>query len=166
MTSKIHGDVPYGTLDLMILKTLQARGPLHGFGLAREIERVADLISLNQGSIYPALLRLQQRGLITANWGTSESNRRAKFYALAAAVSGCMASIFKRSTAQLAAGIAVGSLVALLLDRISQGELLEGNALPLVTIVCTIMLGAGLIATAGPARRALRVEAQELLREE
>ena len=84
--SKIHGDVPYGTLDLMILKTLQARGPLHGFGLAREIERVSqDLISLNQGSIYPALVRLQQRGLITARWGTSESNRRAKFYALSAA---------------------------------------------------------------------------------
>lgn len=81
--SKLHGDVPYGTLDLMILKTLQARGPLHGFGLAREIERVSqDLISLNQGSIYPALLRLQQRGLITARWGKSESNRRAKFYSL------------------------------------------------------------------------------------
>jgi len=84
--SKLHGDVPYGTLDLMILKTLQARGPLHGFGLAREIERVSeDLISLNQGSIYPALLRLQQRGWINASWGASESNRRAKFYALSPA---------------------------------------------------------------------------------
>jgi ABC-type antimicrobial peptide transport system permease subunit len=77
-----------------------------------------------------------------------------------------MASIFRRSIAQLAAGIAVGSLVAVLLDRMSQGEMLEGEALPLVAIVCTIMLGAGLMATAGPARRALRVEAQELLREE
>ena len=84
--SKVHGDVPYGTLDLMILKTLHARGSLHGFGLAREIERVSDdLIRLNQGSIYPALLRLQQRGLITARWGASESNRRAKFYALSPA---------------------------------------------------------------------------------
>jgi len=84
--SKLHGDVPYGTLDLMILKTLQVSGPLHGFGLAREIERVSeDLIRLNQGSIYPALVRLQQRGLITASWGASESNRRAKFYALAPA---------------------------------------------------------------------------------
>ncbi len=84
--SKVHGDVPYGTLDLMILKTLQARGPLHGFGLAREIEVVSeDLIRLNQGSIYPALLRLQQRGLITASWGASDSNRRAKFYTLSAA---------------------------------------------------------------------------------
>lgn len=81
--AKVLGDVPYGTLDLMILKTLQARGPLHGFGLAREIESVSDdLIRLNQGSIYPALLRLQQRGLITASWGTSDSNRKAKFYSL------------------------------------------------------------------------------------
>jgi transcriptional regulator len=84
--SRIQGDVPYGTLDLMILKTLQARGALHGFGLAREIESVSeDLISLNQGSIYPALLRLQQRGLITASWGASDANRRAKFYALSSA---------------------------------------------------------------------------------
>ena len=81
--SRIHGDVPYGTLDLMILKTLQARGALHGFGLAREIERVSDdLIALNQGSIYPALVRLQQRGLITSKWGTSDTNRRAKYYAV------------------------------------------------------------------------------------
>ncbi len=84
--SNVHGDVPYGTLDLMILKTLQARGPLHGFGLAREIERVSqDLLQLNQGSIYPALLRLEQRGLITTRWGASDSNRRAKFYALSPA---------------------------------------------------------------------------------
>jgi transcriptional regulator len=84
--SRVHGDVPYGTLDLMILKTLQTRGPLHGFGLAREIESVSeDLIRLNQGSIYPALLRLQQRGFITSSWGASESNRRAKFYTLSPA---------------------------------------------------------------------------------
>ncbi len=84
--SRVHGDVPYGTLDLMILKTLQTRGPLHGFGLAREIESVAeDLISLNQGSIYPALVRLQQRGWITSDWGASDANRRAKFYALSPA---------------------------------------------------------------------------------
>ena len=83
--SKVHGDVPYGTLDLMILKTLQARGPLHGFGLAREIESVSeDLIRLNQGSIYPALLRLQQQGWIKASWGVSDANRRAKFYRITA----------------------------------------------------------------------------------
>jgi len=77
-----------------------------------------------------------------------------------------MASIFRRSIAQLAAGIGVGSLVAVLLDRVAQGEMLRGEAVPLVAIVCTIMLLSGLIATAAPARRALRVEATELLREE
>lgn len=83
--SKIHGDVPYGTLDLMILKTLE-REPLHGFAIARRIEQVSDdLVSLNQGSVYPALVRLQQRGWIKASWGTSENNRRAKFYALTVA---------------------------------------------------------------------------------
>jgi transcriptional regulator len=81
--SAVLGDVPYGTLDLLILKTLETRGPLHGFGLAREIERVSeDLVRLNQGSIYPALMRLQQRGMITAKWGVSDANRRAKYYAL------------------------------------------------------------------------------------
>lgn len=80
--SKIHGDVPYGTLDLMILKTLE-REPLHGFALARRIEQVSEnLLSLNQGSVYPALVRLQQRGWIEASWGTSENNRRAKYYTL------------------------------------------------------------------------------------
>jgi transcriptional regulator len=84
--SNVLADVPYGTLDLLVLKTLEARGPLHGFGLAREIERVSgDLLRLNQGSIYPALVRLQQRGLITAKWGASDANRRAKFYALSSA---------------------------------------------------------------------------------
>ncbi len=76
-------DVPYGTLDLLVLKTLDTLGPLHGFGLARRIEQVSeDLITLNQGSIYPALLRLQQQRWITARWGVSETNRRAKYYAL------------------------------------------------------------------------------------
>jgi transcriptional regulator len=80
------GDVPYGTLDLMILKTLQSMGPLHGFGLARQIEQVSDnLIELNQGSVYPALQRLQQQGWIAAEWGQSETNRRAKFYSLTSA---------------------------------------------------------------------------------
>ncbi len=78
--NKLKNDVPYGTLDLMILKTLEP-GPLHGFGLARRIEQVSkNLVTLNQGSVYPALLRLQQHGWITAEWGVSETNRRAKFY--------------------------------------------------------------------------------------
>ena len=76
-------DVPYGTLDLLVLKTLDGLGPLHGFGIARRIEQVAgDLAHLNQGSIYPALVRLQQKGWISATWGASKTNRRAKFYAL------------------------------------------------------------------------------------
>jgi transcriptional regulator len=76
-------DILQGTLDLMVLKTLESMGPLHGYGIARRIEQVSDdTLSLNQGTIYPALLRLQQRGWIKAEWGTSESNRRAKFYSL------------------------------------------------------------------------------------
>jgi PadR family transcriptional regulator, regulatory protein PadR len=76
-------DVLQGTLDLMVLKTLESMGPLHGYGIARRIEQVsADALRLNQGTIYPALLRLEQRGWIKSEWGTSETNRRAKFYAL------------------------------------------------------------------------------------
>ena len=76
-------DVLQGTLDLMVLKTLEAMGPLHGYGIARRIEQVSDnSLSLNQGTIYPALLRLQQMGWITSKWGASESNRRARFYAI------------------------------------------------------------------------------------
>ena len=79
-------EVPYGTLDLMVLKTLAAMGPLHGFGLARRIEQAAaGSLSLNQGTIYPALLRLEQRGWISSEWGASESNRRARYYAITAA---------------------------------------------------------------------------------
>jgi transcriptional regulator len=76
-------DVPYGTLDLMVLKTLQALGALHGYGIARRIEQVAQgALALNQGTIYPALLRLEQKGWITSEWGTSENNRRARFYSI------------------------------------------------------------------------------------
>ena len=76
-------DVLQGTLDLMALKTLESMGPLHGYAIARRIEQVSDNgVSLNQGTIYPALLRLQQRGWIKAKWGTSETKRRAKFYSL------------------------------------------------------------------------------------
>jgi PadR family transcriptional regulator PadR len=76
-------DVLQGTLDLMVLKTIESMGPLHGYGIARRIEQVSDNgLSLNQGTIYPALLRLQQRGWVKAEWGTSETGRRAKFYSL------------------------------------------------------------------------------------
>ena len=78
-------DVLQGTLDLMILKTLESMGSLHGYGIARRIEQVSsDSLSLNQGTIYPALLRLEQRGWIKSEWGLSETNRRAKFYKLTA----------------------------------------------------------------------------------
>ena len=78
-------DVLQGTLDLMVLKTLESMGPLHGYGIARRIEQVSDNgLSINQGTIYPALLRLEQRKWIKSAWGVSESNRRAKFYSLSA----------------------------------------------------------------------------------
>jgi transcriptional regulator len=76
-------DVPYGTLDLMVLKTLAGLGPQHGFGIARRIEQVTQAsLALNQGTIYPALLRLEQKGWIKSDWGTSENNRRARFYSI------------------------------------------------------------------------------------
>jgi len=79
-------DVLQGTLDLMVLKTLEALGPLHGYGIERRIEQVSEnLLQLNQGTLYPALLRLQQRGWIKSEWGTSENNRKAKFYQLSPA---------------------------------------------------------------------------------
>ena len=81
--SPSQAEVPYGTLDLMVLKTLAAMGPLHGYGIARRIEQVAQgSLALNQGTIYPALLRLEQKGWITSEWGTSENNRRARFYSI------------------------------------------------------------------------------------
>jgi transcriptional regulator len=76
-------DILQGTLDLMVLRTLEAMGPQHGFGLAKRIQQISGgLLDLNQGTLYPALLRLEQRGWIQSRWGTSESNRRAKFYEL------------------------------------------------------------------------------------
>ena len=76
-------DVPQGTLALMVLKTLQAIGPLHGYGIARRIEQTSEgLLTLNYGTLYPALLKLEQEGSITSEWGVSENNRRARFYRL------------------------------------------------------------------------------------
>jgi PadR family transcriptional regulator PadR len=79
-------EVLQGTLDLMVLKTLYAMGPLHGFGIARRIEQVSDgVLDLNEGTVYTALLRLQHQGWIASKWGTSENNRRARFYSITAA---------------------------------------------------------------------------------
>jgi transcriptional regulator len=85
-------EVLQGTLDLMILKTLHALGPLHGFGIARRIEQLSeDVLTLNEGTVYTSLLRLQQKSWIASEWGVSENNRRARFY-----------SITKRGLKQLA----------------------------------------------------------------
>ena len=76
-------EILQGTLDLMVLQTLEAMGPQHGYGIARRIEQVSeDALQLNQGTIYAALLRLQQRRWISASWGTSDNNRKARFYEL------------------------------------------------------------------------------------
>jgi transcriptional regulator len=81
--SEAKSEVPYGTLDLMILKTLETMGATHGYGIARRIEQVAEgSLALNQGTIYPALLRLEQKGWISSDWGVSENNRRARFYSI------------------------------------------------------------------------------------
>lgn len=86
MTKKV--EVMQGTLDLMILQSLQSMGPLHGWGIARRLEQVSkDMIYLNQGTIYPALVRLEREGWIESEWGTSENNRRAKFFRITRA--GC-----------------------------------------------------------------------------
>ena len=78
-----RSEILQGTLDLMVLQTLDAMGPLHGYGLARRIEQISeDVLQLNQGTIYASLLRLQQRRWISASWGTSENNRKAKFYVI------------------------------------------------------------------------------------
>ena len=105
-------EVPYGTLDLMVLKTLAAMGPLHGFGIARRIEQIADgAFALNQGTIYPALLRLEQKGWIDSEWGTSENNRRARFY-----------SITRAGKKQLAAETANWARTVAMVNRMLEGQ--------------------------------------------
>jgi len=84
--SPARADVLQGTLILLVLRTLEALGPLHGYGIARRIEQISEeLLRLNQGTLYPALLRMEQEGWITAMWGASERNRKAKFYSISAA---------------------------------------------------------------------------------
>src|SRR5262245_17514270 len=81
--ARAPAEVLQGTLDLLVLKTLDSMGPMHGFGIAVRIQQVSkDLLRLNQGTLYPALMRLEQRGWIASRWGVSENNRRAKYYAL------------------------------------------------------------------------------------
>ena len=105
-------EVPYGTLDLMVLKTLAALGALHGFGIARRIEQIADgQFALNQGTIYPALLRLEQKGWIASEWGISENNRRARFY-----------SITRAGRKQLAAETKMWVRTVAMLNRLLENE--------------------------------------------
>lgn len=86
-------DVWQGTLSLMVLKTLEVMGPLHGYGVARRIEQTSgDLLSINHGTLYPVLLKLEQEGAITSKWGVSDNNRRAKFYRITKAGRGRLES--------------------------------------------------------------------------
>jgi PadR family transcriptional regulator, regulatory protein PadR len=101
-------DLLQGTLDVMVLQTLAALGPLHGYGIARRIEQVSgDEVLLNQGTIYASLVRLQQRGWISAEWGNSDNNRKAKFY-----------SISKRGRKQLSAETAYWQRLADVMGRV------------------------------------------------
>jgi PadR family transcriptional regulator PadR len=104
--------VPYGTLDLMVLNTLAGMGPLHGFAVARRIEQAADgALALNQGTIYPALLRLEQKGWIKSAWGTSDNNRRARFYSITAS-----------GRRQLASETALWTRTVSIVNRLLEGE--------------------------------------------
>lgn len=101
-------DLLQGTLDLMVLRTLDALGPLHGYGIARRIEQVSgNEVLLNQGTIYASLVRLQQRGWISAEWGTSDNHRKAKFY-----------SITKKGRNQLAKDAAYWERLSTMMGRV------------------------------------------------
>jgi PadR family transcriptional regulator, regulatory protein PadR len=105
-------EVLQGTLDLMVLKTLHAMGPLHRFGIARRIEQLSeDVLQLNEGTVYTSLLRPQQQGLIVSNWGASENNRRARFY-----------SITKPGLRQLALEIANRERISGVIERVLRVE--------------------------------------------
>jgi len=81
--TSLKTDVLQGTLDLMVLQTLETMGPMHGYGIARRIEQISDaVLKLNEGTVYASLMRLQQQGWISASWGASDNNRKAKFYAI------------------------------------------------------------------------------------
>jgi transcriptional regulator len=105
-------DLLQGTLDLMVLKTLDSLGPLHGYGIARRIEQISEaLLKLNEGTVYASLMRLQHEGRITATWGTSENNRKAKFY-----------EITKKGRRQLGEETANWERIAAIMGRVLAGE--------------------------------------------
>lgn len=112
MTNPLRSTVPPGTLDLMVLKTLEALGTMHGYGIARRIEQVAaGVLMLNQGTLYPALLRLEQKGWIEGRWGTSDRNRRARFY-----------SLTRSGRKQLAAEVDDWARIAAIMSRLIEGD--------------------------------------------
>lgn len=114
MTGKARAELLQGTLDLLVLKTLATLGPLHGFGIARRIEQTSgDELQLNQGTLYPALVRLEHRGWIRSSWGVSANNRRARFYSLTKAGR-------KQLTVETESWERMASLITRLLQ--SQGE--------------------------------------------
>ena len=114
MTGKGRAELLQGTLDLLVLKTLATLGPLHGFGIARRIEQTSgDELQLNQGTLYPALVRLEHRGWIRSSWGVSANNRRARFYSLTKAGR-------KQLTVETESWERMASLITRLLQ--SQGE--------------------------------------------
>jgi transcriptional regulator len=109
---KTRVEVPYGTLDLLVLKALDGLGPQHGYGIARRIEQVAQgSLALNQGTIYPALMRLEQKGWIASDWGVSDNNRRARFY-----------SITAKGRKQLAAEVNVWAETVAMVNRMLESE--------------------------------------------
>jgi len=104
-------EVLQGTMDLLVLKTLETIGPMHGWGIARRLQQLSDgRLQLSQGTVYPALLRLEQRGWITAKWGTSDNNRKARFY-----------SITKAGRKQLRAETESWEEMSALINRVLQG---------------------------------------------
>jgi transcriptional regulator len=108
--TKDRSEILQGTLDLMVLKTLDAMGPLHGYGIARRIEQISEeVLQLNQGTIYASLVRLLQKGWISGAWGASENNRKAKFY-----------SITKRGRKQLSAQTENWERIAGVMGRVLQ----------------------------------------------
>jgi transcriptional regulator len=108
--TKDRSEILQGTLDLMVLKTLDAMGPLHGYGIARRIEQISEeVLQLNQGTIYASLVRLLQKGWISGAWGASENNRKAKFY-----------SITKRGRKQLSAETENWERIAGVMGRVLQ----------------------------------------------
>ncbi|HEY3835647.1 MAG TPA: PadR family transcriptional regulator [Bryobacteraceae bacterium] len=110
--AKPKSEILQGTLDLMVLKTLAAIGPLHGYGIARRIEQISEaLLRLNEGTVYAALLRLQQNGWISSEWGASENNRKARFY-----------SITKAGRKQLARETASWERISAVIGRVLQLE--------------------------------------------